>query len=195
MLNRVKINWSLGIKIIKSFIDNNFRGKVIPIKGSVVYADLYILGEHSGIYIGDDEISNIILIGFAESIVKNSSPEDFTNKSKMYKKIYVSCDKNGAVGDENVYNGAINHLGERNFYGLIFSNCHSFSKKCVNYSKHEYKTGILSDMTDIFDESWEPTIKDLKKTAKRKLVQQNGDCGTGKMKMEKKTKKKRKNLI
>ena len=167
----IKEHKKLGIKLIKSFIDNNIRSKVTPVKGSVLYSDLGVLLEHSGIYIGNDEISNIIVTKLleGESWVKKSSPKDFTNKAFGYKKIYVSCDKNGAVGDENICEGAKSHIGERNFYGLVFSNCHSFSEKCVNYSKHEYKTGILSDMTDIFDESWEPTIKDLKKTAKKKI--------------------------
>lgn len=158
---------NMGIKSIKSWIDDKFRSKVTPMKGSVLYSDLYGGVEHSGIYIGNNEISNIVVTGMAEAKVKKSRPKDFTNKAFRYKKIYVSCDKNGAVGNNDVCEGAKSHIGERSFYGLVFSNCHSFSKKCVNYSKDEYSRGIFSfgDM----DETWEPTIKDLKNTAKRKI--------------------------
>lgn len=155
-----------GLKCTKSFIDNKFRAKVIPIEGSVVYCDLYIGAEHSGIYIGNREISNIAVDGFLESIVEVSDPEDFTDKSLLHKKIYVSCNSKGAVGNINVCNGAKKHIGERGFYGLVFKNCHEFSEKCVNYSKKKFSNSF--SLGDI-DETSEATIKSLKNSAKRKL--------------------------
>ena len=159
---------SLGIKGIKHFIDDKFRAKVIPVEGSVLYSDLYIGAEHSGIYIGNNEVSNIVVDGFAESVVKKSSPDEFTDKSILNRRIYVSCDANGAVGNGTVSSGAISHLGERGFYGLIFSNCHEFSEKCVNYSRENHMLETFFQLKDI-DETWEPTIKSLKNSAKKRL--------------------------
>lgn len=168
-LNEIKkILPSLGMKSIKSFIDNNFREKVVPIEGSVLYSDLLMGAEHSGIYIGNNEISNIIVRKLGEGLVRKSSPSDFTDKSLLHNKIYVSCDKKGAVGDLDVCNGAISHIGEQSFYGLVFSNCHSFSTKCVNYSRQNHMIKSLFSFNDI-DETWETTIKLLKDSAKIKL--------------------------
>jgi uncharacterized protein with von Willebrand factor type A (vWA) domain len=158
----------LGMKGIKSFIDNNFREKVIPTEGSVIYSDLYFGVEHSGIYIGENKISNIVVDGFAQSTVKISSPASFTDKSMLHKKIYVSCNAKGAVGGADVSSGAKKHLGERGFYGLVFNNCHEFSEKCVNYSKEDHKLSDLLKIGDI-DETWENSIKSLKRTSKNKI--------------------------
>lgn len=158
----------LGVKCIKTFIDYKFREKVVPVKGSVLYSDLYVGAEHSGIYIGNNEISNIVVNTFAESSVEKSSPYEFTDKSYLHKNIYVSCDSKGAVGDEDVCRAAISSLGDRGFYGLIFKNCHEFSEKCVEKSKKNFS--LLKDFQfpDI-DETWERTIKKLKAKSRKKL--------------------------
>lgn len=168
VLNPISGLASLGIKGIKSFVDNNFRSKVVPVEGSVLYCDLYVGAEHSGIYIGDNDISNIVVDGVAESVVETSKPDNFVDKSVLHKKIYVSCDKHGAVGNIDVSNGATKHLGDRGFYGLIFSNCHEFSRKCVNYSREEHTFKSFFSFRDI-DETWELTIKNLKETSRKKL--------------------------
>jgi len=161
------IPFTLGIKALKYWIDNNFRDKVIPVKGSVLYCDLYVLAEHSGIYIGNRQISNICVDGLAEAEVESSDPDDFTAKSTMHKRIYVSSNNHGAVGDDSVGYGAESHIGERNFYGLVFNNCHDFSKKCLDYSDQTPTED--SFLSGIMDESWESTIRQLKKTARRKI--------------------------
>ena len=48
-----------GFRAIKSLIDNFHRMKVVPIEGSVLYSDLMLVAEHSGIYVGNREISNV----------------------------------------------------------------------------------------------------------------------------------------
>ncbi|MGL5625137.1 VWA domain-containing protein [Cetobacterium sp.] len=164
----VEVASKLGVKIIKSYIDSVFREKVIPIKGSVVYSDLYIGVEHSGIYIDNNEISNIIVDSFAKSSVEKSSLNNFTDKSFLHRKIYVSCNSSGVVGNIDVYNGAIKHLGEKDFYGLIFKNCHEFSEKCVDYSKNNYSFDNSFKLKDV-DETWERTIKNLKLKSQKKL--------------------------
>ncbi len=158
----------VGLKPMKYFIDNYFRDKVTPVAGSVVYCDLWVLVEHSGIYTGDGKISNIVVEGFAESEVQHSDARDFTSKSTLGRKIYVSSDKYGAVGHETVANGATGHLGERSFYGLVVKNCHQFSEKCVNYAHTGYDGGFLDGLFEI-NETWEPTISALKSAARQKL--------------------------
>ncbi len=163
----------LGFKSVKYFIDNNFREKIEPIAGSVVYSDLYIRAEHSGIHIADGQISNIVVDSLlqAKSTVRIIDPEQFTEKSTLGKKIYVSCDKNGAVGNDLVAEEAESQNGQEYFYGLIFSNCHAFSTQCVNQSDKEVGLfdNLMATASGIFDITTEPTLRRLKATARKKL--------------------------
>lgn len=163
---------TLGVKPIKYFIDSHFRDYVTPVPGSVVYCDLWLGAEHSGIYVGDGKISNIVVDGAASAAVELDSPQSFTSKSTLGRKIYVSCNLEGAVGHPWVAHGAHAHVGERSFYGLVIKNCHSFSTKCVDYVENATPEKSLADqvwtwLPDLA--TWEPTIKILKNTAEAKL--------------------------
>ncbi|MEH8263203.1 VWA domain-containing protein [Aeromonas veronii] len=162
----------LGIKGIKYFIDSNFRDQVTPKPGSVLYCDLWLGAEHSGIYVGDQEIANIEVTDVAEGTVNRCGPASFTSKSKLGRKIYVSCDSDGAVGCEMVSDKAVSHIGDRGFYGLVFANCHVFSARCVKHSPQSRGSSWFNNLLskiNIFDESWELTIKALKESARYKL--------------------------
>lgn len=161
----------LGFKSIKYFIDSRFRDQVTPLPGSVLYCDLWVAVEHSGIYVGDGQIANIVVDGVAESTVRRSSAGSFTSKSTLGRKIYVSCDRHGAVGNETVATGADGHVGEQSFYGLVIKNCHSFSTRCVNYAAGATPSASwLDHVTDhLLPESWEPTLLILKGAARDKL--------------------------
>jgi len=169
-LNLLQAAIPMGIKSLKYFIDSTFRDKVTPVAGSVLYCDLWLAVEHSGIYVGDGDISNIVVDGLAESEVKLSSPRSFTSKSTLGRKIYVSCDKYGAVGDDVVAHGADSHVGERAFYGLVIKNCHHFSTKCVNYAGQNDES-FFSKLVSFSNvgETWEPSMLALKNAARKQL--------------------------
>lgn len=159
-----------GFKGLKYFVDATFRNKVVPQPGSVVYCDLWLAVEHSGIYIGNGKISNIVVDGVAESSVRLDGAEGFTSKSTLGRKIYVSCDKKGAVGNTRVARGARQYVGERSFYGLIFKNCHTFSRRCVNLAGDDEEDFRGRDWKgEEPDETWERTIGELKSAARRRL--------------------------
>ncbi len=157
-------------KPIKYFIDSTLRDKVAPVPGSVLYCDLWVAVEHSGIYVGNGNISNIVVDGFCESIVMLDTARSFTSKSTIGRKIYVSCDGDGAVGDAMVADKANLDVGERAFYGLVFKNCHQFSTRCVQQAA---RADAVFPVFDRFrldaDEAWELTLRALKSTARRKL--------------------------
>ncbi|MDO9180503.1 MAG: VWA domain-containing protein [Agitococcus sp.] len=159
-----------GIKAIKYFMDSTLREKVTPVAGSVLYCDLWVAVEHSGIYVGDGNISNIEVEGMAESAVRRCSPASFTSKSTLGQKIYVSCNKQSAVGDDNVADYANDQVGERSFYGLVLKNCHQFSQKCVEQSSQLKNTSWLEVASDILTpDTWELTIGALKQAARKNL--------------------------
>ena len=163
----------LTLKSIKYFIDSTFRAHVEPILGSVIYCDLWVAVEHSGIYVGDGKISNIVVdnLLMADSTVRSSDPYSFTSKSFLGTKIYVSCNEQGAVGNTLIAQGAKLHVGEKSFYGLVFKNCHQFSEKCVGYANNSMSDESFVERREAFilDGTWEPTINSLKTTARKKL--------------------------
>lgn len=159
-----------GIKTMKYFVDSTIRDKVTPVEGSVLYCDLWVAVEHSGIYVGDGKISNIEVEGMAEGAVRRCSPASFTSKSTLGRKIYVSCDKYGAVGDDNVADYANDKVGERSLYGLVFKNCHQFSQQCVEQSQQIVDHSIWDTVTNfVGGDTWEPTIGALKQAAHKNL--------------------------
>jgi Mg-chelatase subunit ChlD len=169
-MSALKATIPLGLKTLKYFVDNTFRDKVVPVPGSVLYCDLWMAVEHSGIFLGERDISNIVVDGLAESTVCRSPPRSFTSKSVLGRKIYVSCDAQGAVGHRAVANRAAHHVGERAFYGLVIKNCHQFSTRCVSYAgKHEADLSLWERLSSLPIETWEPTLVTLKNTAHAKL--------------------------
>lgn len=167
---KVQTALSFGLKTLKYFIDSTYRDKVYPVPGSVLYCDLWLAVEHSGIYVGDGQISNIEVEGLAEGAVRACGPECFTSKSTLGRKIYVSCDSDGAVGNDSVAHRAELHVGERSFYGLVFKNCHEFSTRCVNYAGRNIDLSLIDHIkTGLPDGTFEPTITALKTAARYKL--------------------------
>ncbi len=171
LLIKSLVPMKVGIKAIKYFFDSTFREKVTPVPGSVLYCDLWIAVEHSGVYVGEGAISNIVVDGMAESSVCRSTPDDFTSKSTLGRRIYVSCDSNGAVGHRGVARYADASVGERAFYGLVFKNCHQFSQRCVQQSGGRDAPGLADRFVSMLptNETWEPTMAALKSAARERL--------------------------
>lgn len=111
----------------ESFIDHVFRGKVLPELGSVVYCDLafgYI--EHSGIYVGNDEIVHLNRHGRIEKV----SAEQFISRTTAMS-IYVSSANGEAVGSREVCHRALSIVGQTRHYHVLRDNCHQFTSGCL----------------------------------------------------------------
>jgi hypothetical protein len=117
--------------LAKSFVDNVIRDCVYPIKGSVVYCDLaFGNAEHSGIYIGNDEIVHLDGSGDIEIV----TPKVFLARLGGFNSaisIYVSCSDSLAVGGNTIAKRAKEMAGKRRNYNLIFDNCHQFTSGCI----------------------------------------------------------------
>lgn len=131
------IKYILGAGIIyngvKSFIDNVFRPKVKPKIGSVVYCSLIpSVIEHSGIYVGDNEIIHLNRLGYIEKV----SIEKFIEKTPSIT-IYVSSRNGDSVGNIKISDRALSKLGKKLKYNIVNCNCHQFSSSCI--------TGIIEN--------------------------------------------------
>lgn len=158
----------LASKKIRYFIDSVFRDKVKPVPGSVLYCDLWVGAEHSGVYVSAGKISNVEVDGFADSEVRVCGPESFTSKSWFGRRIYVSCDGQGAVGAQRAADYAAAKVGQRSFYGLVFKNCHQFSTNCVQIlGERQYGREAIEALKDKFIPiDWEPTLRELKRASR-----------------------------
>lgn len=92
----------IGIKSIKYFIYSQIRDKVVPVEGSVLYCDLWVGAEHSGIYVGNNTIADIVVNSFMKGTVKASTPKTFVDQTTLGNKIYVSCNDDGTVGHQKI---------------------------------------------------------------------------------------------
>lgn len=111
----------------ESFIDHVFRDKVLPKQGSVVYCDL-VFGymEHSGIYVGNDEIVHLNRYGRIEKV----SAEQFISGTTAMS-IYVSSSNGYAVGNRVVCHRALSMVGQTRHYNVLQNNCHQFTSGCL----------------------------------------------------------------
>lgn len=146
------------INFAESFVDNVIRDKVYPKIGSVVYCDLaFGYAEHSGIYIGNNEIVHLNRYGKIEKV----SATEFIDGTTAIS-IYISSSEGSSDGSEAVAERAVDALGRRRDYNVIFDNCHQFSSGCLtgdfNNSdnflwmlKHTTKKVLGSDEWRIWD--------------------------------------------
>lgn len=130
-------------KKIKGYIDENFRLKVTPVPGSIVYTDSDGDFKHSGVIGQNGEIITLKEETSNSATIIIKSLDEFMEESED-KRVYVSSNFIGAVGNKSIASGAEKHIGDRDMYRHTFENCHSFSQKCLYYSTK--KVGFLEKL-------------------------------------------------
>jgi len=130
MIFKVLYSGVIG-NVLESFVDNVFRDMVEPKIGSIVYCELALgQAEHSGVYIGDNQIVHLDGSGFIEIV----SPNKFMNRLGGWNtaiSIYVSCCDSYAVGSEAIAKRAKEKVGSIRDYSLLLDNCHQFTAGCI----------------------------------------------------------------
>ena len=117
----------LSSPLVRSAVDNVFRDKVIPVRGSVVYCDKVSgIMEHSGIYVGHELIVHMGRSGDVEYV----SPREFMEGTTAIS-IYVSCIDKRAVGYGAAADHAEESVGSTHDYSLLWNNCHIFCSECL----------------------------------------------------------------
>jgi hypothetical protein len=119
-----------GKSLAESIIDNTVLKKVTPVPGSVVYCDLALCLEHSGIYLGHGKIAHLDGSGAIESV----SPEQFLGRlggANPARTIYISCHNDLPVGSRQAAQRAHAMVGMQKGYDLVSDNCHQFVSGCL----------------------------------------------------------------
>lgn len=130
----------------ESIKDNHIRNTVAyPAVGSVVYCDLaFGFAEHSGIYIGNQQIVHLNKYGSIEIV----SPEQFTSGTTALS-IYTASRNNNSVGSQKVAERARFMVGKRRNYNVLLDNCHQFSSGCLSgdFENYDNFLWMLKDTT------------------------------------------------
>lgn len=117
-------------QITNHVVDNYIRENVHPVKGCIVYCDLGLIAEHSGVYVGDDKIVHLDGAGNIE-IVTREKFLDRLGGVNAAMSIYVSCSDSNAIGDTDTAERAIGMVGICRNYNVVLDNCHQFTSGCI----------------------------------------------------------------
>ena len=129
----------------ESFIKNVFCDIVKPRIGSVVKIALKCGADHTGIYIGNNQIVEVANINDVAT-VRIVSAEEFIEGMDCFTRlgtfIYVACkqDQNGnciAMGSKDIAVRAKVAVGQTSIYSLLFNNCHMFTQYCITGEKND----------------------------------------------------------
>ena len=123
-LEYLLLNWT------KKTVDALFIHNKRPAVGSVVYCNLGLAFEHTGICVDGEHMVHLSGRGVVEMVdakefcgrLKGANPS-FT--------IFCPVQKGKAVGDEEVARRALSLVGQHKKYNLVLSNCHCFSAYCL----------------------------------------------------------------
>ena len=147
---------------LESFVKNVFCDVVKPRPGSVVKVDLALPGaDHTGIYIGNDEIVEVANVD-GVATVRIVSAEEFIEGDDCYSRIgtfiYVACkqDRKGnciAMGSKDVADRARAAVGEESKYNIVFNNCHMFVEYCITGRRNDL-SGILMGVETALDDKF-----------------------------------------
>lgn len=124
-----------------SFVDNVFRDDVTPSLGSVIHCDLSPIpglsllnlnAEHTGIYIGNNQIIHRSGNGYLEKV----TPREFLDRldgNNYAIFVYVSCKGTKPLKIDEAFSRAMKALHDPSHsgYNLLNKNCHNFTRYCL----------------------------------------------------------------
>ena len=124
-VERKLMDWT--VKTIDAFFIHSVR----PAVGSLVYCNLAVVAEHTGIYVGKNKIVHLNGNGRIEKVSAESFCERFHGKNPAFT-IFCPTDVRGrALGDKMVAEYALNCVGRVVNYNPAINNCHCFTASCL----------------------------------------------------------------
>ena len=103
-----------------------------PAFGSILYCYLYGgVCEHSGIYVGNNEIVHLNGDGLVEKVNSKKFRKRLEGKN-LATRIYVSCKGLTAVGSQKAGEKALKLIGKEYNYSVTNFNCHAFTALCFD---------------------------------------------------------------
>lgn len=116
---------------LEKTVDAFFIHSQVPIIGSVLYCNLALAFEHTGIYVGNGRVVHLN----GEGVVEDISLKEFTERldgSNLTNSIFCATDSNGhSIGSVKVAERAMRMVGVRRGYNFAHNNCHCFTFYCL----------------------------------------------------------------
>lgn len=119
------------VKTVDAFFIHSQKPKV----GSVLYCNLALAFEHTGIYVGGGKVVHLNGDGVVEkvSLKKFMNRLDGINPSCS---IFCATDSDGkSISDIEVAERALEMVGHHQSYNLFLENCHCFTHYCLTGTK------------------------------------------------------------
>lgn len=104
---------------------------VHPAIGSVVYCNLAVVAEHSGIYVGDNKIVHLNGNGRIEIVSAERFCERFGGKNPAFTIFCPTNWRGKSLGEKQVAEYALNCVGRVVNYNPAINNCHCFTASCL----------------------------------------------------------------
>lgn len=121
---------------IEKTVDAFLIHSQVPEIGSVLYCNLVLALEHTGIYVGDGKVVHLKGNGIIEIVSFREFIKRLEGRNFSYS-IFCATDINGkSIGSRDVAKRALEMVGEKRKYNLIFDNCHCFTTYCLTGTKY-----------------------------------------------------------
>ena len=143
------------VKTVDAFFVHSQKPKV----GSILYWNLALAFEHTGIYVGWNKVVHLNGDGIIEKV---SYAEFIGRLDGMNPTIAICCPvdrDNNPIGDKEVAKRARSLVGKYRDYNLITDNCHKFTYYCLTGTTLPIVmfNNIESELEDRYDFcGWEP---------------------------------------
>ena len=115
---------------VKTF-DAFFIHSVRPAIGSIVYCNLAIVAEHTGIYVGRNKIVHLNGNGRIEKVSAEKFCDRLGGNNPAFTIFCPTNSKGKAVGDKLVAEYALRCVGRLVNYNVALNNCHCFTASCL----------------------------------------------------------------
>lgn len=126
LVEKKLVEWS--IKTCDALFVHNVR----PAIGSVVYCNLGMVAEHSGIYVGNNKIVHLNGSGRVEKVSAKKFCERFSGLNPSFT-VFCPIDGYGkSFGDRKVADYALNSVEKVMEYNPLIRNCHCFTASCLS---------------------------------------------------------------
>lgn len=114
-------------KTVDAFLIHN----QVPAIGSIVYCNLALAFEHTGIYVGNNKIVHLNGNGRIEKVSFQKFIERLDGNNLSFS-IFCAVDKNGeSIGSNKIAERALKMVGLRRDYNVAIDNCHRFTNYCL----------------------------------------------------------------
>lgn len=113
-------------------VDAFFIHSQVPKVGSVLYCNLALAFEHTGIYVGKGKVVHLNGSGVIEKVSLKKFLNRLDGSNPSYSIFCATNDDGKSIGNREVAERALEMVGKHQEYNLFYGNCHCFTHYCLS---------------------------------------------------------------